>query len=185
METNAKTTGTRTTAGVHPFERAGLGAAPYALSSVFEMRGPITLPGGMTSGAPGQPMGSCDFCGTGIATCFRLRGADGREFVVGSDCVRRACDQYDGVVSSEVVRQVEREVARLRKIAKDARDESRIAVARVALEDPAVVAALSARPHPQSWAAEKGWTMLDSARWTMKNAGTKGRLEVARMVEKL
>lgn len=77
---------------VHPFERAGLGKAPFRVIGVTEERGPITLEDGSQAGAPGQPMGSCNYCGRGIALVFRIAGADGAEFSVGSDCVLKTHD---------------------------------------------------------------------------------------------
>ena len=58
---------------IHKFEEAGLGAAPFQIIGVEERVGPIrgTDESGITIsiGAPGQAMGSCDFCGTAILSC--------------------------------------------------------------------------------------------------------------------
>ena len=57
---------------VHKFELAGLGLAPYTFlgceRKVYQA----------CQGAPEQPGGSCDYCGTGIMYQFLLRSADGR-----------------------------------------------------------------------------------------------------------
>lgn len=52
------------------------------------------------SAAPGhsQPGGMCDYCGTGIMYEYRIVSADGRKFVVGSDCV----DKVDAKLSRQV-----------------------------------------------------------------------------------
>lgn len=84
------------TTTVHAFELAGLGRAPFRLVRIEERRGPILLgsSGGVEhwAGAPGQPMGTCAFCSTGIAECCVIRDADGREFIVGNVCVGKTGD---------------------------------------------------------------------------------------------
>lgn len=67
---------------IHTFEQAGLGKAPFRFVGMFEKRGPIPCPDGTMIGAPGQPMGTCDFCGNGIAQCCQIESADGKIFVV-------------------------------------------------------------------------------------------------------
>ncbi len=57
---------------IHPFEKAGLGKAPFRCELVSERRG-----------------SSCDFCGTGIRNEFWIKSADGKSFKVGCDCVRK------------------------------------------------------------------------------------------------
>jgi len=86
MDTNTNTT--------HAFEAAGLGKAPFQFVGAYELRGPITYTDPKTGvevqvGSPGQPMGTCAYCGTGIAYCCTIQSADGRTFVVGTDCVER------------------------------------------------------------------------------------------------
>jgi len=81
---------------MHKFEQAGLGQAPFRVIGCFEDRGPHKHvgPGGVTVevGSPGQPMGSCKYCGQGIAVCYVIRSSDGKEFTVGSDCVAKTGD---------------------------------------------------------------------------------------------
>ena len=75
---------------MHPFERAGLGRAPFHLVGHDRCVGPIRLDDGVTEiGYPGQPMGTCDFCGQGIANRMLIASSDGQRFVVGIDCVLR------------------------------------------------------------------------------------------------
>jgi hypothetical protein len=70
------------TATTHPFEKAGLGYAPFRCvgcrENWFEMPGFGRKPGG-----------TCDYCGTGILYEFVIKSADGKSFVVGCDCVRK------------------------------------------------------------------------------------------------
>jgi hypothetical protein len=81
------TTNTNTT--LHPWTKAGLGDAPFRFAGYYESRGPIRCDDGSEVGAPGQPMGTCDFCGQGIANCFAVESKDGKRSIVGQDCIRR------------------------------------------------------------------------------------------------
>ncbi len=68
---------------VHPFERAGLGKAPFrcvAVTTNWWVSG---------CGTVRKPGGSCDYCGTGILYEYHIVGADGSTFKVGSDCVAK------------------------------------------------------------------------------------------------
>lgn len=152
----------------HRFEEAGLGRAPFVCVGVTHRVGPIDLGGGCTVGAPGQPMGTCDYCGTGIAYCYAIRSSDGRQFVVGSECVRHTGDR--GLIAQ--VDEGKRRVAR-----EKAWSKSRVIYDEglALLADPAVRAALASKPHPQPWARDKGMTLLDSCEWTWENAGANGR----------
>lgn len=72
-----------TEAPTHPYERAGLGVAPFRVIGAGE-RLFQSCPG-----APVQAGGSCHYCGTGIRYAAVIQSADGRVFDVGMDCVRR------------------------------------------------------------------------------------------------
>lgn len=67
---------------IHPFERAGLGKAPFRCTAVVT---------NWYSACPGhrQPGGSCDYCGTGIAYEYIISDSTGKTFKVGSDCVAK------------------------------------------------------------------------------------------------
>jgi hypothetical protein len=79
--------------GVHVFTRSKLGLAPFRCIGVYQDIGPkvISHQGGVTTmiGSPGQAMGVCAHCGTGIADCYQIKSADGKSFVVGSSCVEK------------------------------------------------------------------------------------------------
>ena len=81
---------------IHVFERAGLGKAPFRIVGVEYRVGPIKIGehNGVEiwAGSPGQPMGSCKFCGQGIAECWIIESSDGNRFDVGCDCVRKTGD---------------------------------------------------------------------------------------------
>lgn len=67
---------------IHPFEKAGLGKAPFHCVGVrenwFEMPGFGRKPGG-----------TCHYCGTGILYEYVINSSNGKQFVVGCDCVRK------------------------------------------------------------------------------------------------
>lgn len=66
--------------GLHPFERAGLGKAPFRLAY-------LAIGGSC-----------CDYCGTGIVRQFWVQGADGSTFKVGCECVRKTGEADDALV---------------------------------------------------------------------------------------
>jgi hypothetical protein len=82
--------------GMHVFTRSKLGVAPFRCVGVYQDIGPkvISNQGVVTTmiGSPGQAMGVCAHCGTGIADCFQIKSADGKTFVVGSSCVEKTGD---------------------------------------------------------------------------------------------
>lgn len=68
----------------HPFEKAGLGKAPFSCTHVTE--NVFALPDGTSKAG-----GCCDYCGTGIRWEFWIKGsiAGARQFKVGCDCVAK------------------------------------------------------------------------------------------------
>ena len=68
----------------HPFEKAGLGTAPFSCTHVSE--NVFALPDGTSKAG-----GCCDYCGTGIRWEFWIKGsiAGARQFKVGCDCVAK------------------------------------------------------------------------------------------------
>lgn len=161
------------TTTTHPFEKAGLGRAPFKFFR-FEVK-IHSIPSG-----PSKPGSSCDYCATSIKNVYWIRSADDKEFKVGCECVKKTTDK-----KSSLHRTVD---AHARKIQTRARKECeavRIESAKTALTQDTVRAELTSQPHPKSWLADKGLTKLDWAEWMLKNAGNRGRLEVAKVVEKL
>ena len=71
----------------HPFTRSGHGTAPFTFIRCYVKTYQAC------QGAPVQPGGSCDHCGTGIHYHFVIRSAEGDEFVVGSSCVEKTPDR--------------------------------------------------------------------------------------------
>ncbi len=158
----------------HMFELAGLGTAPFRFVGVEEKRGPIRYTDKTTGlemevGAPGQPMGTCDYCGQGIAICCTVKSADGKTFIVGSDCIAKVGDAgLKKLVDSKV-----------RQRAKT-NEELRIENVRNLLADETVRATLSELPSPSKFG-----TLLTWAEWMMKNAGHSGRMRVVRAISKV
>lgn len=84
----------------HPFERAGLGLAPFRFVGMVEQdkaygevilnRAEFQATGVAVTTKPG---GSCAYCGTYIVNMYNVRSADGRTFHVGNDCVERVGDR--------------------------------------------------------------------------------------------
>jgi len=68
----------------HPFEKAGLGKAPFSCTGVSEN---VWDNGDGTTKAGGV----CDYCGTGIRWEFWIKGsiANAKQFKVGCDCVAK------------------------------------------------------------------------------------------------
>lgn len=168
----------------HPWERAGFGKAPFQWLGCYEDIGPHKYPGGLEVGTPGQPMGCCDYCGNGIAECHKVRSADGREFIVGCDCVRKVNDEKSGVYQKAVRASMDRKNAKATKRRHDKSKRERAEIEAM-LSDETFRAAASAIPHPQAWAAEKGETLLDSFTWMAKNAGMSGRARLLKAMRKL
>jgi len=67
----------------HPFEKAGLGQAPFYAVAVRET---LFKP---HPDAPARAGGTCDYCGRPIMYTAIVQSADGHEFGVGLDCVRK------------------------------------------------------------------------------------------------
>lgn len=167
---------------IHPFEDAGLGRAPFRFVGMENRVGPIKSHDhktGITTeiGSPGQPMGSCDYCGQGIALCCHIKSSDGKRFIVGSDCVARTYGEKDPVALD-----TKRAIARHRRQRDAASKGRRIEAARATFERHRTL--FEAEPHPNAYWAGKGQTLADSIDWFFKNAGTAGKLKMTRLVER-
>lgn len=151
---------------IHAFEKSGCGRAPFELVGVEERRGPLDMGGGITVGSPGQPMGTCAHCGTGIAICCTIRDADGKTFVVGNVCVAKTGD--NGLVN-QTKKAINARLADQRRI----KAQERFIWIKENLER--AKAALERLPDPNGY---KTRTAYDWATWMFKNAGDAGRKRV-------
>ncbi len=86
---------------VHRFEAAGLGKAPYRFREMWVAPSPSTMGTNPTAWALGmQSMPrvdyggpySCAYCGTAITNHCLIESADGKHFMVGTDCVEKTGD---------------------------------------------------------------------------------------------
>ena len=150
---------------VHVFEAAGLGKAPFAFVGWYEDRGPKVMGDGYTVGAPGQPMGTCEYCGTGIAICCQVQSSDGRTFVVGSDCVAKTGDaglkKKVDELKAEAIRKKQGETISANWAWVEKNREK-----------------LATLPYGR-------YTMLESIEWFYKNAGRSGKIRIIRTAKKL
>lgn len=150
--------------GVHKFQAAGLGLAPFRFVG-FSVN-VITYPDGTSKAG-----GSCDYCGAGIANECQVMSADGKRFKVGTDCIAKVGDAglLQAYKSSPEQR---RHQAKLR--------QARAAV--VTNELLAIIASsadqLRALPHSRGFTdRETGQplTRLDQVNWYLNACGASGR----------
>lgn len=172
-----------TATSVHPFEEAGLGLAPFKFMGMYESRGPITLADGSQVGAPGQPMGTCKYCGQGIAICCSIESSDGKRFIVGSDCVAKVT--RDDNRTSPILTAVEQWKKDRAAEKREAKREA--AWAKAVAEKRACKAALDAdvtlftdAPHPNTNMAANGKTLRDYYTWCLSNGGASSWSVIAR-----
>ena len=148
---------------IHKFEAAGLGKAPYRFvgmsQKIFKAPG-ITKPGGC-----------CDYCSTAIANCFHLVSSDGKEFVVGSECIKKVGDA--GLM--QAVKQAESKKRHARDAAKYVEIKAKLEI--IVTNN---LNALANKPHPSA----QGLTLLDYAQFMLTNAGQAGTMKLYRMLIK-
>jgi hypothetical protein len=167
---------------LHPFEKAGLGIAPFKFVRMFEDRGPKVLADGITTiGSPGQPMNSCDFCGTAIADCYQIKSADNKMFVVGCDCVGKLA-KASNKKSDPVLHEIVAKANAVKTQRRHERDDAKIAdgIAFIAANE----SKLAKIAHPIASRAAKGESLLDSVKWYMANAGRSGKLDAIKSATK-
>ena len=145
----------------HRFELAGLGKAPFRFTGEVSERTYQACPG-----APVQPGSSCDYCGTGIRYEFWVASADGKQFKVGCDCIHKTGDR--GLIQqiSLAERKLRDKKNAAAKARKTERAAARIEAAKAKL--PSVRGTLASQPHPNSYYAEQGRTLLDYVNWCLE-----------------
>lgn len=167
----------------HTFEEAGLGVAPFRFVGFEDVTKQCNKNGNLESDFNGVTFetkagGTCDYCGQGIKIFCWVKDANGKMFKVGSSCINKAGDK-------NVIDCTKRALAKRNKKIRDVKAKLRIENCKVALDDEMICCILKKLQHPKKFMADKGKNLLDWAEWMMKNAGTKGRLEVCKTVEKL
>lgn len=163
---------------IHPFERAGLGVAPFAFVGV-EKNWFCAYPGD-----PGKPGGSCDYCGTGIAYEYWVQDATGKRFKVGSDCAGKLARTDASIACPDrVLADIKHAAHRLAREQRWAREMVRegeaAAAVKALLADEAVVASLQSRPHPHAALADR-WTAYDYVDWLLDHGQSRRALTFVR-----
>src|SRR6185369_3607718 len=97
---------------MHPFEKAGLGLAPFRCVGVYKNAYQAC------PGAPIQAGGSCDFCGTGIMYEYKILSSDGKGFKVGCDCVAKTGGESQVVGMRNERLKIEREARKAKREAR-------------------------------------------------------------------
>lgn len=102
--------------GIHPFEQAGLGRAPFRFTGTRV---------NVYSAAPGhsQPGGTCAYCGQGIKYECWITSYDGQRFAVGQDCVWKL-SRADNRLATDLKRALAIEAAEKREAARMARQQA-------------------------------------------------------------
>ncbi len=160
---------------IHPFERAGLGKAPFRYTGMEDQNiqhGERVLGhvGGCTMLT--KKGGTCAYCGTYIVNMYNVTSSDGFRFHVGSECIRKVGDP-------KMVAEVESDEKVFKKTQKKNRDKATIDAAKIALEKSVEMENL---PHPSPYLAKQGKTLADYCRWLFANGGNAGQLKASKIV---
>lgn len=159
------------TTTTHPWERAGLGVAPFRFVGC-EVKTYQACPG-----APIQVGASCDYCANGIKHVCWIQDANGKRFKVGNVCVNK--------VDKVLGKKVDRAVKAAKKAGQVEREKARIEAAiELLASNETLRAELASHPHPNAWRAEQGATRLDYFGWMFENAGHSGHMTITRAIDK-
>lgn len=121
---------------LHPFQRAGLGFAPFRFVTMRRHAG-----------------GFCSYCGHLIGHNFICADVDGREFAVGSDCVAKVANITGQREDSAMVRDIKRAA---KQAEREEWEQRRKAAWQAIQDNPAL---FTDKPHPQVW--REGKTLRD------------------------
>lgn len=149
--------------GLHVFEKAGLGKAPFHIKGSYELKWQAF------PGAPVQCGGSCDYCGQGIMYAVAIGSADGKTFKVGCDCVARTGDA--GLIKRYKNHPDVRKANALKRAALDSRKKDEW---QAILDDPVKRAALDAHQVP-TWDQKGMRSWLTAALHAYPMCGASGR----------
>lgn len=148
----------------HIFELAGLGKAPFRFVGVKEVWHQAHY------SAPKKPGSACDLCGHAIAECCFIASADGRQFKVGNDCVKKTGDAGLRNITQRAINKLKRDKQAL----KDA--------ALVDEYDGAMRQFLHSTPgaHPNEYYASQGKTIGDYLLFGYTSSGTASKAKSIR-----
>ena len=158
--------------GMHVFERAGLGKAPFKLVHVYEC---VFKP---FPDAPARPGRGCSFCGTGIMTAYELKSADGKYFVVGCNCVEKTGDT--GLIKAYKTHPEHRALLRQKAALKDA---ANIAEWKRVTTDPESMEKLSSVVRESEYRGKEPWLTFALRAWDY--CGASGRANYLRAAKKI
>jgi hypothetical protein len=170
------------TVEIHPFQKAGLGLAPFRYIGVKHQDisyGQAVI--GHIGGVPitTKPGGTCDACGTYIVDMYRIRSADGRESVVGCDCIKKVGYKVESLPKLKADL---KKAAKAKRAVAKGKEEVRIEAARDAFQS--APAMFTDKPHPTKFRAEQGASFRDYVEWMLIHAGHSGRFSMAKLIEK-
>ncbi len=164
---------------VHPFEKAGLGKAPFKFVGAVSQNVSYgqAVVGHLNNGVEilTKAGGTCAYCGAGILNMYNVKSADGKTFHVGSDCILK-------VGGPDLAKKVNKAIAAKRKATAAANAEKKIAAAIFALTQTETRSKLASKPHPTIFLANKGETLLTWVEWVMAHCGPGGQLNAAKAV---
>ena len=117
-----------TATAIHPFEKSGLGAAPFRLlycvslpSPSLAEQNPEAYNRAMREAVASGAKGTCEHCGMAITHNFIVQSSDLRRSAVGSDCVGKTGNRA-------LIAAVEVEAAKIRKAQRKSRDAAKHAI---------------------------------------------------------
>jgi|ERR1700722_9868325 len=166
MKTVRNYNGEEVGSSVHKFQLAGLGKAPFRFDGQEVILHQVP-------GLPPRAGSSCDFCGMSIANVFWIKSSDGRRFKVGWDCAAKTGD-------AGLCRVIDKKVAEAKVKATHARQDALILKGKEVLANANIRGMLALEPHPYSFRAERGDSLLDFAEYAMRNSGRRGCCEVSK-----
>jgi len=182
METNHSNT--ENGMSIHPFEKAGLGVAPFRFVK-YDRAGVDDLDNdgqliirdanGNDTGARTKPGGTCCYCGQYIVAKVHVKDANGAVFHVGTQCAEKTTRAMGETKRADKLTKAFKANERA---ARKAREVARIEAAKSA--GPDVRDRLDAEPHP----TREGLTLRDWVGFMFANAGHTGQLKAARVVER-
>lgn len=154
---------------LHPFERSGLGRAPFKCVGMAEVpspslaaANPAAYNAALRMLPRGYGCGSCAYCGMGLRYNYLIHSADGQTFAVGSECVFKTDDKRLGAEAKRIENAKRREESAAKRAA---RDEARrqTFLKRKAEREAAEAVAAAARAEaerPAREARKAAWSFL-------------------------
>ena len=158
--------------GLHCFERANLGKAPFQFIGYSEAKFQAH------PGAPVRAGASCDYCGQSIMGVCHIQGADGRKFKVGCDCVRKTGDA--GIIRAY---KTHPEVRAANRAKARAKDETIKAEWAALMADEAVRTKLGSVSIKNSRGIDEPWLTYAERAWAY--CGASGRTRYLKAAKKL